>query len=112
MAPFQSEHQNGPVNKKLRPRLRHRLYGGVAGGAGLVGEGEGEGEWEGVVKGQLSIVQHSTVDFSDLCSHCGLFYSHPVGLFALAANLRKTFCGRFAVDFIMPTFNCRKSMPR
>lgn len=22
------------------------------------------------------------------------------------------FCGRFAVDFIMPTFNCRKSMPR
>lgn len=101
MAPFQSEHQNGPVNKKLRPRLRHRLYGGVAGGAGLVGEGEGEG----VVKGQLSIVQHSTVDFSDLCSH-------PVGLFALAANLRKTFCGRFAVDFIMPTFNCRKSMPR
>lgn len=34
------------------------------------------------------------------------------GLFALAANLRKTFCGRFAVDFIMPTFNCRKSMPR
>lgn len=63
-------------------------------------------------KGQLSIVQHSTVDFSDLCSHCGLFHSHPVGLFALAANLRKTFCGRFAVDFIMPTFNCRKSMPR